>query len=115
LTTEDVIRIHTSSPYTVYMNGFVPGFAYMGEVEESIAMDRKSSPVAVAAGSVGIAGKQTGVYPLPSPGGWQVIGRTPLQLFDPQAQDPVLLQPGDRVQFYPITYHEFENYQGRTA
>ncbi|MFZ1261350.1 MAG: carboxyltransferase domain-containing protein, partial [Chitinophagaceae bacterium] len=94
--------------YNVYMLGFLPGFAYMGEVDEKIATPRKSQPVNVAAGSVGIAGKQTGIYPLASPGGWQIIGRTPLKLFNAASLAPTLLSVGDLVQFYPINKSEFE-------
>jgi inhibitor of KinA len=107
---EEVIRIHTSREYRVYMLGFLPGFSYMGEVDEKIAMSRKHQPETVAAGSVGIAGKQTGIYPFISPGGWQVIGRTPLKLFDADKEKPTLLKEGDRVQFISISKNEFENY-----
>ncbi len=93
------------------MIGFLPGFAYMGEVDEQIAMPRKQQPrTNVAAGSVGIAGMQTGIYPLDSPGGWQIIGKTPVKLFDKERDDPVLLQPGDEIEFYSITKDEFSNY-----
>jgi inhibitor of KinA len=116
LTADDVVRIHTSRNYRVYMLGFLPGFAYMGEVDAAIAMSRHTQPrKEVAAGSVGIAGEQTGIYPLTSPGGWQIIGRTPMALFDVNKDNPVALQPGDVVQFYSITAHEFTDYQGRTA
>ena len=108
---EKIIQLHTEQLYTVYMIGFLPGFPYMGEVSESIVVPRKNEPMAkVVAGSVGIAGKQTGIYPLESPGGWQIIGRTPLKIFDKEKNDPVLLQPGDKVQFYSISENEFKNY-----
>jgi inhibitor of KinA len=107
ITTDEVIQIHTSKTYKVYMLGFLPGFAYMGEVDEKIAMPRKSQPVNIIAGSVGIAGKQTGIYPLASPGGWQIIGRTALKLFDANKEEPTLLRPGDMVQFYSITKNDF--------
>jgi len=108
---EKIIQLHTEQLYTVYMIGFLPGFPYMGEVKDSIAVPRKNEPRAnVAAGSVGIAGKQTGIYPLESPGGWQIIGRTPLKIFDKEKSDPVLLQPGDEIQFYSISEDEFKNY-----
>ena len=110
LTTNEVISIHTADTYNVYMIGFLPGFSYMGEVNERIAVPRKQNPIPVIAGSVGIAGSQTGIYPLNSPGGWQIIGRTPLKLFDPFEPEPVKLQAGDRVQFYSITKKEFEEY-----
>ncbi len=108
ITAEEVIHIHTSKSYKVYMLGFLPGFAYMGEVDQRIIMPRKPQPVRIAPGSVGIAGKQTGIYPLASPGGWQIIGRTPLKLFDVTKEDPTLLKAGDTVQFYSITKTEFE-------
>ncbi len=115
---EEVIRIQTSVNYKVYMLGFLPGFAYMGEVDKRIAMPRKLQPEKVVKGSVGIAGIQTGIYPLASPGGWQIIGRTPLKLFDANSPLPsireeasdnafCLLHPGDTVQFYPITKNDF--------
>jgi len=115
LSIEEVIQLHTSKKYRVYMIGFLPGFAYMGEVDEKIEVPRKAIPVHVVSGSVGIAGKQTGIYPLPSPGGWQIIGRTPLPVFNASYKEPVLLKPGDIVQFFPITQHEFENYKGRST
>jgi inhibitor of KinA len=108
ISVDEVIQIHTARQYKVYMLGFLPGFAYMGEVDEKIVMPRKPQPVNIAAGSVGIAGKQTGIYPLASPGGWQIIGRTALKLFDPSAKEPTLLRSGDMVQFYSISKNEFE-------
>jgi inhibitor of KinA len=110
LTTEEIIRIHCEKQYRVYMLGFLPGFTYMGEVDERISVARKSQPDNVAPGSVGIAGRQTGIYPQASPGGWQIIGRTPLKLFDRDKEEPVLLKAGDYVQFIPISKHEFANY-----
>jgi inhibitor of KinA len=111
LTPEEIIHLHTAKRYRVYMIGFLPGFAYMGEADKRIAMPRKQQPrTKVAAGSVGIAGMQTGIYPFDSPGGWQIIGRTPVKLFDKENDDPVLLQPGDEIEFYSITEDEFANY-----
>jgi inhibitor of KinA len=116
LSAEEVIQLHMAKTYRVYMIGFLPGFPYMGKVDSRIATPRKSSPrTTIPAGSVGIAGEQTGIYPLASPGGWNIIGRTPLPLFDKDRTEPVLLQPGDRVRFYSITEDEFKNYQGRIA
>jgi inhibitor of KinA len=115
LSTEEIIRIHTSKTYRVYMLGFLPGFAYMGEVDEKIVIPRKLQPVSVSEGSVGIAGKQTGAYSLNSPGGWQIIGRTPHKLFDKEKAEPVLLRSGDSVQFYSITKNEFENIKSRNS
>ena len=105
---DEVIQIHVSKKYKVYMLGFLPGFPYMGAVDEQIAMPRKATPVNIKEGSVGIAGKQTGIYPLASPGGWQIIGRTPLSLFDTTREEPTLLRAGDIVQFYSISKNEFE-------
>ena len=105
----DVVRVHTAGPYRVFMLGFVPGFAYLGMVDQRIAMPRHSTPrVRVPAGSVGIAGVQTGVYSGETPGGWQLIGRTPLKPFDPARGDPFLMKAGDLVQFYPIDREEYE-------
>lgn len=100
----DVIARHTARTYRVYMLGFVPGFAYMGRVDPSIAAPRHRVPrERVAAGSVGIAGGQTGVYPVDSPGGWQLIGRTSTLMFDAQRMPPNLLAPGDLVRFVAVT------------
>lgn len=107
---EEIMRLHTSHVYRVFMLGFLPGFPYMGEVDEKIAIPRKSQPVNVAAGSIGIAGRQTGIYSLASPGGWHIIGRTPVKLFDTEKEEPALLKAGDNVRFIPISKNEFENY-----
>lgn len=116
LSGDEVVRLHTAKTYRVYTIGFLPGFAYMGKVDEQLATPRRQQPrTQVPAGSVGIAGEQTGIYPLTSPGGWNIIGQTPLKLFDAQQENPVLLQPGDNIQFYSITEDEFANYQSRTA
>ncbi len=103
LSAEEVIKIHTHSTYRVYMMGFLPGFAYLGGMDERIATPRKSTPrTKVPAGSVGIAGKQTGIYPLESPGGWQLIGRTSLPLFNMDSSNPALLKAGDLVRFVQV-------------
>lgn len=100
ITTQEVIEIFTAAEYRVYMLGFLPGFAYMGEVDAKIEAPRKDSPrLKVPKGSVGIAGRQTGIYPFESPGGWQIIGRAEARLFDPDNENPCLLQPGDSVRF----------------
>ena len=100
LSPAEVIDLFLSRTYRVFMIGFLPGFAYMGDVDAKIAMPRRSTPRnSVARGSVGIAGRQTGIYPLESPGGWQIIGRTNLDMFTPAAEDPCLLRPGDNVRF----------------
>jgi inhibitor of KinA len=110
LSVEEVIQLHTSRKYRVYMIGFLPGFAYMGTVHEKITTPRKSSPrTSVPKGSVGIAGAQTGIYPFDSPGGWQLIGRTPSVLFDPSKEQPCLLQPGDELQFVPVSLTDYQN------
>ena len=99
----DVIDLFTARTYRVYMLGFLPGFAYMGEVDERIAVPRKDSPrTKVPKGSVGIASRQTGIYPFESPGGWQIIGRTNLEMFSPDRDSPCLLAPGDEVRFVPL-------------
>ncbi len=98
-----IISLHASVIYRVYMLGFVPGFAYLGSVPQAIAAPRLETPrTRVPTGSVGIAGRQTGVYPIESPGGWRLIGRTELKLFDPTQDPPTLLRPGDRVRFVAI-------------
>jgi len=108
LSVDGIIRIHTSKTYKVYMLGFLPGFAYMGHIDDAIAMHRLRKPrLNVSAGSVGIAGNQTGIYPLPSPGGWNIIGQTPLQIFDASKEEPCFFQPGDIVQFISISLQEF--------
>lgn len=101
LSTEKIIEIFLAQTYRVYMLGFLPGFAYMGEIDERIAAPRKETPRQnVPAGSVGIAGRQTGIYPFDSPGGWQLIGRTETTLFEPENEIPTLFQTGDSVKFY---------------
>ena len=103
LSVEEVIEIHSQATYRVYMMGFLPGFAYLGGMDERIATPRKSTPrTKVPAGSLGIAGKQTGIYPLESPGGWQLIGRTSLALFDINSSNPTLLKAGDLVRFVAV-------------
>jgi inhibitor of KinA len=109
LSRDRVIALHTGRNYQVYMIGFLPGFPYMAEVDPMLMLLRKATPRGrVEAGSVGIAGVQTGIYPVVSPGGWQIIGRTPLRLFNRESNPPVFLEPGDQVQFYEITSPEFQ-------
>jgi inhibitor of KinA len=108
---DDVIRIHTAGDYLVYMIGFMPGFAYLGGLAPELATPRRSSPrTAVPAGAVGIGGQQTGVYPLVSPGGWNLIGRTPLRIFDVSREQASLLETGDRVRFVPISRYDFDTW-----
>ncbi len=108
LVPQDVARLHAAPVYQVYMIGFTPGFPYLGGLDERLQTPRKSEPrKKVAAGSVGIADRQTGIYPIESPGGWRIIGRTPLSLFDPGRKMPFLLQAGDFVRFVPISGEDF--------
>ena len=112
LSPASLVEMHVSIPYKVYMIGFLPGFPYLGKVDPVLATPRKEKPVPVPAGAVGIAGNQTGVYPVDSPGGWQIIGRTPLTLFDRYSDNPVRLQAGDWVRFYPVdtaTFHKLSS------
>ena len=105
----EVIALHTAATYRVFMLGFVAGFAYMGIVDARIAAPRRSTPrLRVPVGTVGIAGVQTGVYPAETPGGWQLIGRTPLKPFDPARTEPFLMKAGDAVQFYAIDRGEYD-------
>jgi len=106
----DVIELHAATTYRVFMLGFVAGFAYMGIVDDRIAVPRHSTPrVRVPLGTVGIAGVQTGIYPAETPGGWQLIGRTPVKPFDALRAEPFLMKAGDAVRFYAIDREEFES------
>ena len=114
LTKEDVVRIHTGVAYLVYMLGFTPGFTYLGGMDEAIAMPRLATPrLKFPAGSVGIAGSQTGIYGVESPGGWRIIGRTPVKLFEPSSNPPVFLSPGDYVRFFAVTPEEYQDIAGK--
>jgi len=109
ITPEEVIKLHSEAEYLIYMLGFTPGFSYMGGMNEKIATPRLKTPrVLIPAGSVGIAGKQTGIYPIDSPGGWQLIGRTPVKLYDANRDTPILLDAGMRVRFIPIDKAEYD-------
>jgi len=113
---KDVIRIHSEHEYMVYMIGFIAGFPYLGELPDKIATPRLETPrFRVPEGSVGIAEKQTGIYPREAPGGWQIIGRTPVRLFDPTWHPPALLQPSDLVKFKPVTIIEFQQIQATVS
>ncbi len=102
LSPSELIRLHSEREYTVYMMGFTPGFPYLGILNEKLTLPRMSTPrTRVPAGSVAIAGSQTGIYPVDSPGGWHILGHTPLKLFDPTSETPFLFAPGDTVKFIP--------------
>jgi inhibitor of KinA len=112
LTANEVIEIHSNAEYLVYMIGFAPGFPYLGGMSERIATPRRPSPrLSIPAGTVGIGGMQTGIYPIESPGGWQLIGRTPTELFRPDENPPSLLQAGDIIRFRPISPAEYQRYK----
>jgi KipI family sensor histidine kinase inhibitor len=109
LSVDEVVRLHSAPTYRVYFLGFTPGFVYLGGLPQVLHTPRLTTPrLSVAGGSVGIAGGQTGIYPFDSPGGWKLIGRTPLRMFDPEATPPTRLQPGDWMKFSPIDRATFE-------
>lgn len=112
LSSKEIIQIHSGTDYLVYMLGFLPGFVYLGGLDERIHAPRLTTPrVKIPAGAVGIGGSQTGVYPLDSPGGWRLIGRTPLRMYDPDREEPFLCNAGDYIRFCPIEetdYREIE-------
>ena len=108
LSEEEVVRLHSSRDYLIYMLGFLPGFAYLGGLDPRIATPRLSTPrVRIPAGSVAIGGEQTGIYPIASPGGWRLIGSTPVRPYDPGREDPILYRAGDRIRFVPIPQPEY--------
>lgn len=108
---EEIIERHTDAEYLVYMIGFAPGFPYLGGMDKILSTPRRETPrIKIPAGSVGIAGEQTGVYPMETPGGWQLIGQTPIVLFDIEREQPSFLSAGDRVKFHAIPQEKFENY-----
>lgn len=109
MTVKEIIQVHSSPTYHVYMLGFLPGFCYLGEVDSRIAMPRKNLPAPVKAGAVGIAGVQTGIYPLNSPGGWHILGHTPLKMFDAFRNPSTLVQPGMQVKFVPIPLSDYQS------
>jgi KipI family sensor histidine kinase inhibitor len=108
LTVEEVIKLHSSRDYLIYMLGFLPGFCYLGGLDERIHTPRLANPrIKINAGSVGIGGSQTGIYPLDSPGGWQLMGMTPVKTYDPERETPILLEAGDYIRFVPIDEAEY--------
>lgn len=112
-TREEIVRLHSGTVYRVYMIGFTPGFPYMGELPQALDTPRRETPrTRIPKGSVAIAQRQTGIYPVVSPGGWQIIGRTPVALFDPRQDEPSLLGMGDEVRFRPITAEEADQWPG---
>jgi KipI family sensor histidine kinase inhibitor len=114
LSVEEVIAIHAGTVYPIYMIGFTPGFCYLGGLDTRIHTPRRKTPrTLLPAGSVGIAEAQTGMYPVDSPGGWQIIGRTPLRLFVPERENPFLYEAGDRIRFVPVSDDEFHRIRGR--
>ena len=114
LSVEEVIAIHAGTVYPIYMIGFTPGFCYLGGLDSRIHTPRRKTPrTLLPAGSVGIAEAQTGIYPVDSPGGWQIIGRTPLRLFVPERENPFLYDAGDRIRFEPVSDAEFHRIRGR--
>ncbi|MFN4315846.1 MAG: 5-oxoprolinase subunit PxpB [Chitinophagaceae bacterium] len=115
LSINEIVRLHCGQPYRVYLIGFLPGFPYLGTLPVELQLPRKQIPTNVPAGSVAIAGLQSGIYPVQSPGGWHVIGRTPLSIFDSSLPEPCLLQAGDLVQFTPISKHEYDRINRRFA
>ena len=108
LSVDEVIKIHSSIDYLIYMLGFLPGFTYLGGLDERIHTPRLANPrLKINAGSVGIGGSQTGIYPLDSPGGWQLMGMTPVKTYDPEREVPILVEAGDYIRFVPVDEEEF--------
>lgn len=116
LTEQEVIDIHSSSDYLIYMLGFLPGFTYLGGLDERIHTPRLANPrIRIPAGSVGIGGSQTGIYPMDSPGGWQLMGMTPVKTYDPEREIPILVEAGDYIRFVPIDRDAYECIQSEVA
>ena len=116
LTPQEVVDIHSSRDYLIYMLGFLPGFCYLGGLDERIHTPRLSSPrLRIPSGSVGIGGSQTGIYPMDSPGGWQLMGMTPVKTYDPQRETPILVQAGDYIRFRPVDRAEYDAIAAQVA
>ncbi len=116
LTEQEVIDIHSSTDYLIYMLGFLPGFTYLGGLDARIHTPRLANPrIRIPAGSVGIGGSQTGIYPMDSPGGWQLMGMTPVKTYDPEREIPILVEAGDYIRFVPIDRDEYERIQSEVA
>lgn len=116
LSAKEVVKLHEQPDYLVYMLGFMPGFPYLGGLDPRIVTPRLRTPrTLVPAGSVGIADRQTGVYPVNSPGGWQLIGRTPIRLYAPELSDPIMLHPGDLLKFRSVTQAEYDQIAAQVA
>ncbi|MBI1988417.1 MAG: 5-oxoprolinase subunit PxpB [Betaproteobacteria bacterium] len=113
---EEIVGLHSNTRFHIYMLGFVPGFPYMGDLPEAMVLPRRADPrVRVPPGSIAIATSMTAIYPLESPGGWHLIGATPIRLFDPRRSRPALLSAGDAVRFEPITVREFDAIRAAVA
>ncbi|MCC8127737.1 MAG: 5-oxoprolinase subunit PxpB [Clostridiales bacterium] len=109
LSEQEVIKIHSSKDYLIYMLGFLPGFTYLGGLDERIFTPRLANPrLEIPAGSVGIGGSQTGIYPMDSPGGWQLMGKTPVKTYDPNRKEPILVEAGQYIRFVPIDRAEYD-------
>lgn len=116
LAKNEIIQLHTQTIYTVYMIGFLPGFPYLGELSEELFVPRLDKPrVNVPKGTVGIGGSQTGIYPVSSPGGWNILGRTPIEIYNPNRAEPFLLRAGDQLEFVPISYDAFVEYEKKIS
>ncbi len=116
MSVEEVIKLHSAEPYLIYMLGFQPGFPYLGGLDERLHTPRLATPrLKLEAGSVGIGGAQTGLYPMESPGGWQIIGLTPVRCYNPTAKEPIPYQAGDYIKFVPISYEEYQSLKEQDA